>query len=35
MIYQADNNDFYGQYGGAYVPEILFKAVENLRVPLT
>lgn len=35
MNYQADNNGFYGQYGGAYVPEILFKAVENLRMPLT
>ena len=31
MNYQADNNGFYGQYGGAYVPEILFKAVENLK----
>ena len=31
MNYLADNNGFYGQYGGAYVPEILFKAVENLK----
>lgn len=31
MNYQADNNGFYGQYGGAYVPEILFKAVEDLK----
>ena len=31
MNYQVDNDGFYGEYGGAYVPEILYKTVENLR----
>ena len=29
--YSVDKNGYYGEFGGAYVPEILFKTVENLR----
>ena len=29
--YTVDNNGFYGIYGGAYVPEILYKTVEDLK----
>lgn len=29
--YLVDNKGFYGEYGGAYVPEILYATVENLR----
>ena len=28
---KVDENGFYGNYGGAYVPEILYKTVENLK----
>ncbi len=31
MNYNVDNDGFYGQFGGAYIPEILYKTVENLR----
>ena len=31
MSYQVNQNGFYGNYGGAYVPEILYKTVEDLR----
>ncbi len=31
MTYQVDENGYYGQYGGAYVPEILYKTVDTLR----
>ena len=31
MKYQVDENGFYGEFGGAYVPEILYATVENLR----
>ncbi len=31
MTYQVDEDGFYGQFGGAYVPEILYKTVETLR----
>ena len=31
MNYQIDENGFYGNYGGAYIPEILYKTVENLK----
>ena len=31
MNYQVDDNGFYGNYGGAYVPEILYKTVEDLK----
>ncbi|GLU53951.1 tryptophan synthase beta chain [Dyadobacter frigoris] len=30
MNYQIDENGFYGPYGGAYVPEVLFSNIENL-----
>jgi tryptophan synthase beta chain len=29
--YHVDENGFYGEYGGAYVPEILYSNVENLK----
>ncbi|MGM9804445.1 MAG: tryptophan synthase subunit beta [Muribaculaceae bacterium] len=29
--YLVDNNGFYGEYGGAYVPEILYATVEQLK----
>jgi tryptophan synthase beta chain len=29
--YQPDENGYYGQFGGAYVPEMLFRNVEELR----
>ena len=29
--YQADNNGYYGEFGGAFIPEILHKCVEDLR----
>ena len=31
MTYQVDENGFYGQFGGAYIPEILYKTVEDLK----
>ena len=31
MNYQADPEGYYGQFGGAYVPEILHKCVEDLQ----
>ncbi len=31
MKYTVDNNGFYGNYGGAYIPEILYKTVEDLK----
>jgi len=31
MSYLVDEKGFYGEYGGAYVPEILYKTVEDLR----
>ncbi len=31
MKYQVDANGFYGNYGGSYVPEILYKTVEDLK----
>ena len=31
MSYQVDQNGFYGTYGGAYIPEILYKTVEDLK----
>ena len=31
MNYQVDAHGFYGIYGGAYVPEILYKTVEDLK----
>ena len=29
--YQVDENGFYGEFGGAYVPEILYKCVKDLQ----
>ncbi len=29
--YQVDKNGFYGQYGGAFIPEMLFPNVEELK----
>ena len=29
--YQVDENGFYGEFGGAYVPEILYATVRNLQ----
>lgn len=29
--YQVDEYGYYGKFGGAYIPEILYKTVENLR----
>ncbi|MCD8296370.1 MAG: tryptophan synthase subunit beta [Prevotella sp.] len=31
MTYQVDDNGFYGEFGGAYVPEILYKTVDSLK----
>lgn len=31
MNYQADADGFYGNFGGAYIPEILYKTVEDLK----
>lgn len=31
MTYQVDENGFYGAFGGAYIPEILYKTVEDLK----
>ena len=31
MSYQVDENGFYGEFGGAYIPEILYKCVDELR----
>lgn len=29
--YQVDKNGYYGEFGGAYIPEILYKTVEDLK----
>ncbi|MDD4819594.1 MAG: tryptophan synthase subunit beta [Flavobacteriales bacterium] len=29
--YKVDENGYYGEFGGAYIPEILYKCVENLK----
>ena len=31
MSFQVDKNGFYGEFGGAYVPEILYATVKNLQ----
>ena len=31
MKYNVDKNGFYGNYGGAYIPEILYKTVKDLE----
>jgi tryptophan synthase beta chain len=30
-MWQADKNGYYGQFGGAYIPEMLYNNVENLK----
>ena len=30
--YQVNQNGYYGEFGGAYVPEILHRCVEELRI---
>ena len=30
--YRVNDAGFYGEFGGAYVPEILYKTVEDLRL---
>ena len=29
--YQVDENGYYGEFGGAYIPEILYRCVEDLK----
>ena len=29
--YNIDENGFYGEFGGAFVPEVLYKCTEELR----
>ncbi|MFN2423958.1 MAG: tryptophan synthase subunit beta, partial [Cryomorphaceae bacterium] len=29
--YSVDENGYYGQFGGAYIPEMLYPNVEELR----
>ena len=31
MSYLVDEKGFYGEFGGAYVPEILYATVKNLQ----
>jgi len=31
MSYFVDENGYYGQFGGAYIPEMLYPNVEELR----
>ena len=31
MNYNVNEDGFYGNYGGAYIPEILYKTVEDLK----
>ena len=31
MSYSIDNRGFYGPYGGAFIPEILYKNIEELK----
>ncbi len=31
MNYSVDNKGFYGKFGGAYIPEMLYPNVEELR----
>jgi len=31
MRFHVDKNGYYGQYGGAYIPEMLYPNVEDLR----
>ena len=31
MKYNVDENGFYGQFGGAFIPEMLYPNVEELK----
>lgn len=31
MTYHIDENGYYGEFGGSYIPEILYKTVEDLK----
>ena len=31
MSYLVDQDGYYGEFGGAYIPEILHKCVEDLQ----
>ena len=31
MTYNVDENGYYGEFGGAYIPEMLYPNVEELR----
>jgi tryptophan synthase beta chain len=31
MKYQVDSRGYYGKFGGAYIPEMLYPNVEELR----
>ena len=31
MRYQVDEKGFYGDFGGAYIPEMLYPNIEELR----
>ena len=31
MKYNVDNNGFYGDFGGSYIPEMLFSNIDELR----
>jgi tryptophan synthase beta chain len=31
MSYQADSNGYYGEFGGAFIPEMLFPNTEEIR----
>ena len=32
MNYKVNNEGFYGEYGGAYIPELLYPNVEELKL---
>jgi tryptophan synthase beta chain len=32
MSYQADNNGYYGEFGGAFIPEMLYPNTEEIRL---
>ncbi|MGN1213286.1 MAG: tryptophan synthase subunit beta [Bacteroidaceae bacterium] len=34
-MYHIDKNGFYGEFGGAYIPEVLYKCTEELRKAYT
>lgn len=32
--YQVNKEGYYGEFGGAYIPEILHRCVEELKMPI-